>query len=195
MNTEVYDEASGEIIKIERGNMIIETVAAKAGLKVGKDLMKRMAEKLRVIFTKKARKRQGKEIINPYVIAFALLSASGCASIDRALIAVDDGLYGSSTALIATPPGYIPRPYVQDATGARVSVEGWQVRWEIIPAPTFSPTMLQDAIAKPRRQSVMGPVMELIDGQTPKLNATMTESGAADAIDKLKAEAAKEGFQ
>ena len=167
--------------------------AAKAGLKVGKDLMKRMAEKLRVIFTKGARKRQGKEIINPYVLAFALLSASGCASIDRALIAVDDGLYGSSTALIATPPGYIPRPYVQDATGARVSVEGWQVRWEIIPAPTFAPTMLQDAIAKPRRQSVMGPVMELIDGQTPKLNATMTESGAADAQERFIEDAKKEG--
>ncbi len=179
--------------------MSIKAKAAKAGLKIGGKLVRRVAEKVRVAATKAARKRRGKEIINPYVLAFALLSASGCASIDRALIAVDDGLYGSSTALVALPPGYDARPYVIDAGANRVDVDGWQVKWEIVPSSSFSATMLSDAIAKPRRQSVMGPVMDLIDGQTPKLNATMTpavnDAGLSEITDLIKTEAAKEGIQ
>lgn len=166
--------------------MSIKTKAAKAGLKIGGKPVRRAAEKVRVWATKKARKRQGKETINPYVLAFALLSASGCASIDRALIAVDDGLYGSSTALVALPPGYDARPYVIDAGANRVDVDGWQVKWEIVPSATFKETMLSEAIAKPRKQSVMGPVMDLIDKQDAP-----ESSNASEAIDLLKQEAAK----
>jgi hypothetical protein len=145
--------------------MSIQTTVTKAAMKqVGKG-WKVLFEKVRVWATRGARKRQGKEMINPYVIAFALLSMTGCATVDNLLIAADDQLYASSTATVALPPGYDARPYVIDANQTRVDVEGWQVKWEIVPSASFKATLLSEAIAKPRKQNVMGPVMDLIDKQ------------------------------
>jgi hypothetical protein len=165
--------------------MSIQTTVTKAAMKqVGKG-WKMLFEKVRVWATRGARKRQGKEMINPYVIAFAMLSLTGCKTLDNALIAADDKLYGSSTALVATPPGYDARPYVIDAGANRIDVTGWQIRWELVQASTFTPTMLTDAIAKPRKQSVMGPVMDLIDKQDAAPTADL------DALQQQILDAAK----
>jgi len=165
--------------------MSIQTTVTKAAAKqLGKG-WKLLFEKVRVWATKGARKRQGKEMINPYVLAFIMLSMTGCATVDNLLIAADDNLYASSTATVALPPGYDARPYVIDAAANRIDVDGWQVKWEIVPSASFKATLLSEAISKPRKQSVMGPVMDLIDKQDAAPTADL------DALQQQILDAAK----
>lgn len=169
--------------------MNIQAQAAKVAAKQLSKGWKAIFERVRVWATKDARKRQGKEMINPYVIAFAMLSMTGCATVDNLLIAADDNLYASSTATVAIPPGYDARPYVIDAVANRIDVDGWQVKWEIVPSASFKATLLSEAIAKPRKQSVMGPVMDLIADNQAKPSESSGASSAAQAIiDAAKAE-------
>lgn len=173
--------------------MIKEKIALEAGKQLVKN-WKSWIEPLRRFLTRGARKRRDKEIILPALAFLVLVLATGCARFDNAMIGIDDRYYNSSTAKIAVPEGYLPRPYVQDAAGTRVDVTGWQVRWEIIPAPTFLPTFLPDAIARQRVQpSPLAPVLSLIQANGPLVMNEPEQSGAGDAAATLQAEAAKDG--
>ena len=187
--------------------MSIPPIVAKEGTKIGikaaKSGFKAMFEPIRQWFTKGARKRQGKEVIRPYVIAFMLVSmASGCATVrkgvDNLAIAVDDKFYDSSTAIIALPKGYDIAPYIEDADGVERTIDGWKIKYRIMEVPGHVHKNLKDEVMrgnKAEASSLQQVVEAAVKTQLGMTTAPAQPSGAADAIDKLKAEAAKEGVQ
>jgi len=182
--------------------MSIETVAAKIGLKAGKKGLKAMFEPIRRWFTKGARKRQGKEVIRPYVIAFLLVSmASGCATVrkcvDNLAIAVDDKFYDSSTAIVALPKGYDIAPYIEDADGVERTIDGWKIKYRIIEVPGHVHKNLKDEVMrgnKAEASSLQQVVEAAVKAQLGLNTAPAQPSGAADAQERFIEDAKAEGI-
>ena len=173
-------------------------VGKKAAKKIGKKIVKAAVEPIRKKATTNARKRQGKQFIKPYMVALLMLpTLVSCSTIDNALIAADSAFYDNSTAIVVLPDGYDINPYVTDAADQRQTIDGWKIKYEIIPKADHVAPSLKDKLYqgnKGQQSSLLSDVIkaaiqEEVASQKP------AESGAADAIDKLKQEAAKEGIQ
>jgi hypothetical protein len=183
--------------------MSIEKEAAKLGIKGAKQGIKILWSWYRPWRTKLAYKREveaemkrkDQSTIIPmmFLAAFAL---SGCASLDKVYTGVDRTVHNGSLDPYQNqiPEGYEARPYVRDAAGNRVDITNWIVAWEIVPSAKYLPTLLPDAIAKPRSGAAFGPVLQTIAAATGQPTAvTPAASGADAAAALLQAEAVKDG--
>jgi len=182
--------------------MSIQATAVKIGSKNAVKLLKRMAEPFRRWYTKRARKRQGKEFIQPYVIALLILStASGCATVQKAAdnlaIAVDDKVYNSSTAIVVLPDGYDINPYVTDAADQRQTIDGWKIKYEIIPKANHVAPMLKDKLYQGNKGNQSSLLSDVIKAAVQEEMASQKpqDSGVADAAALLQSEAAKDGIK
>jgi hypothetical protein len=190
MNEQVYDESTGEVITIERGNMSIEKEAAKLGIKGAKQGIKILWSWYRPWRTKLAYKREVEaemkrkaSIVPLLVVAFAL---SGCASLDKVYTAADRTVYNGSLDPYQNqiPEGHMVVKYPIDRQGQRVYIDGWTWGWEMVRKDGYVPPPF--TIDEPKAKSDFELVMELIGAK-----AQAGDSGAADAQARF-IEAAKE---
>jgi hypothetical protein len=197
MRVEVYDESSGEVITIEReSNMSIKTVAAKAGMKSAKQGLKMLWAWYRPWRTKlaykrevEAEKRKAQSTILPmmFIAAFAL---SGCASLDKVYTGVDRTLHNGALDPYQNqvPEGYEIKAFVRDQSGDRVDITGWSVEEEMVKAATWTPRPLT---IEPRGNRKGNPLSDVLDVVKQIEAKDAQPSGASEAIDLLKEEAAK----
>lgn len=174
--------------------MSIEGKVAKVAVKQVTKGWRNWIEPVRRFLTKRARKAEGKQNIQPYAIAFMALSLTGCSTINKSLIAVDDSLYGSSTAGVLLPDGHILQPYVTDAADNRQNIDGWKVKYEIVPVAGHVHREVKDVIMQGRR-APKSAVVELIAGQLAAGDTAVAPSAAGNAAAMLLDAADKAGVK
>lgn len=182
---EVIDEATGETIATKEDTMSLESKATKEAIKLGTKAVtgnwRSWLEPLRRMLTKRARKAEGRENIKPYAIALLILPLAGCGTINNALIKVDDSLYGSSTAGVLLPDGYQINPYVTDSKGDRQNIDGWQIKYEILPAAGHRHKEVKEVILQGNRAS-QSPVIDFIKSQQQTAGTSDNAAAAEQAI-------------